>query len=216
MWPDGFYYKQCDFYSSRWSKDMERTFVYSLIDLRKGRIFHRGEENVDAICAAVQDVNRKHNTKVVYTWAKSCVDTLQVCYDIFRWVVAHPAVVWNQNFRFLVAEDPIWKALCQPDNFCCTQIYSRSATLLMQHISNMSTSCWEYVYMVCRVIQERKKEKWYINAYEEMYEELCVIFGDNAVEPIEAVHPDAIDLNAPHWKRPLMRDHPKIVMRKQI
>ncbi|KAK4413494.1 hypothetical protein Salat_2762000 [Sesamum alatum] len=103
------------------------------------------------------DVNRKHHSKIDYTWAKSCVATLKERYDIFMWVVAQPNVVWNQNLRFLVAKDRTWKALCQ----------------------------------------ERKKAKWYINAYEDMYEELCEIFENNAHAPIEAVQPAAIDLNVP-------------------
>ncbi|KAK4412710.1 hypothetical protein Salat_2918200 [Sesamum alatum] len=111
MWLDGFYYQQRDFYSSRWSKDMERSFVHFLVDLRKGGIFHRGEENVDAICAALQDVNRKHSSKVVYSWAMSCEDTLQELHEVFRWVAAYPGIVWNKNLKFLVAEDRIWKAL---------------------------------------------------------------------------------------------------------
>ncbi|KAK4412536.1 hypothetical protein Salat_2900700 [Sesamum alatum] len=59
MWPDGFYYQQHDFYCSRWSKDMERTFVHSLIDLCKAGIFRRGEENLDAICSALEAEKKK-------------------------------------------------------------------------------------------------------------------------------------------------------------
>ncbi|KAK4441732.1 hypothetical protein Salat_0508100 [Sesamum alatum] len=75
----------------------------------------------------------------------------------FLWVVARPDVVWNRNLRFLVAEDRIWKLMCQ----------------------------------------ERKKAKWYINTYEDLYEELCMLFGDRDDKANNDAVTQPIDLNVP-------------------
>ncbi|KAK4434331.1 hypothetical protein Salat_0595900 [Sesamum alatum] len=125
MWPGGYYYQQREFYCSRWSKEMERTFVHSLVDLHKARIFRRGYLNVDAICFALQDVNIKHDSK-------------------------------NKNLRFVIAENRIWKTTCK----------------------------------------EKKMSKCHINAYDDMWEELCVVFSGGGEGANDGVNVAGIDLNA--------------------
>ncbi|KAK4426460.1 hypothetical protein Salat_1414600 [Sesamum alatum] len=54
---------------------------------------------------------------VVYIWAKSCVDTLQEHFEVFRWVVARSGIVWNKNLRADEANnvvDPVGIALNAP------------------------------------------------------------------------------------------------------
>ncbi|KAK4431051.1 hypothetical protein Salat_0867100 [Sesamum alatum] len=157
MWPDGYYFQRTTFYFSKWSKEMEKTFVNSLVEQAKAGRFKAGSENKDALMKAMEDVNKKHDTKVCYDWVKDRVKSLRERYEVFSWVINHPGVVWNQRFRFVTAADDVWKAMRK----------------------------------------EKKLSRCYINAYEDLWDELYFLFAPPPEDDPPAAAEQEIDLNVP-------------------
>ncbi|KAK4434480.1 hypothetical protein Salat_0610800 [Sesamum alatum] len=157
MWPNGYYYQQQFFYFNRWTKDMEKTFVDSLVEHARSGLFRPGRSNVHAVMCSLYDVNKRYGTKITYEWAQSRVQRLQERYHLFRWVVNTEGVIWNQRLGFLTAPDHVWRSLCR----------------------------------------QNKRAKCYCNAYEDFWEELCILFdrpnngGDEDPDVLR------VDLNLP-------------------
>ncbi|KAK4429428.1 hypothetical protein Salat_1243200 [Sesamum alatum] len=66
MWPDGFYYQSQIFYNSRWTCEMEHTFVDSLVEHSRSGLFHPDQPSIHVVMCSLYDVNKKYGTKVVY------------------------------------------------------------------------------------------------------------------------------------------------------
>ncbi|KAK4438395.1 hypothetical protein Salat_0173800 [Sesamum alatum] len=84
MWPDGYYYQEQMYYCSRWTKDMEKSFVESLVIHARTGFFRPERPNIHAVMSALYDVNKKHKTKVTYEWAQTRVAALWERYELFR------------------------------------------------------------------------------------------------------------------------------------
>ncbi|KAK4428757.1 hypothetical protein Salat_1175600 [Sesamum alatum] len=155
MWPDGYWYQCQFFYNSRWTREMEKTFVDALIEHARMGQFRVGCENRHAINCALRDVNKTHDTKVTYPLACSRVTKLHERLTVFMWVINRPNVVWNQNLRFVTAVDSVWREICR----------------------------------------EKKLARYYVNAYEDLLEELCMLFGvpveNEEAPPVEPPAEDA-------------------------
>ncbi|KAK4428640.1 hypothetical protein Salat_1163800 [Sesamum alatum] len=115
MWPDGFYYQRQMFYNTKWTREMEKTFVDALIGHAKAGFFRPRRKNIHEVMCALYDVNKKHGSKVTFEWAQTRVARLRERYDIFRWVVNSEGVVFNQRLGFVAANDQVWKRICREE-----------------------------------------------------------------------------------------------------
>ncbi|KAK4427125.1 hypothetical protein Salat_1481400 [Sesamum alatum] len=149
MWPDGYYFQRQFFCNTRWTKQMEKTFIDSLLEHARTGQFRVGRENHQAIQSALRDVNKAHDANVTYPWAVTRVQKLHQRLQCFLWVVNMADVVWNRNLRFVTAVDSVWREICR----------------------------------------ENKLTRCYVNAYEELLEELCMLFG----QPVEDEDAPAAD-----------------------
>ncbi|KAK4413756.1 hypothetical protein Salat_2788400 [Sesamum alatum] len=131
IWPDGFYYQRQMFYNSRWTREMEQTFVESLVE------------------------------HVLYEWAQTRVERLRERYHLFRWVVNTEGVIWNTRLGFVTAPDHVWQSLCR----------------------------------------QNKRAKWYCNAYEDLWGQLCILFDPRPNGQNDVIDADRFDRMWPHLKR---------------
>ncbi|KAK4415945.1 hypothetical protein Salat_2701900 [Sesamum alatum] len=153
MWPNGYYYQWSQLYTTRWTKEMERTFVLALVEQARAGRFRSGRRNRDALDFAIGEVNRVHGSRVAESWGEIRIVSLRDRYIVSTWLINLDEVICNRNLRYVIAPDHVWKRVCK----------------------------------------EKKLAKCYINAFEDLYNALCVLFGpENALE-----NEGPIDLNAP-------------------
>ncbi|KAK4419795.1 hypothetical protein Salat_2392400 [Sesamum alatum] len=106
VFQDGYFYQARLFYSTKWTRPMEATFVDALVEHKKQDHFKPNGINFHAVMCAIYDVNRDHATK-------------------------------HSVGRYVLADDATWE----------------------------------------KMIKERVLCKCYVNAYEDFYESLCILFG---------------------------------------
>ncbi|KAL2228362.1 UNVERIFIED_CONTAM: hypothetical protein Sindi_1815900 [Sesamum indicum] len=99
MWPEGYYYQRYMFYSSRQTKDMEKTFVDKLLEHAKKWIFFY----------SIHEVVKRHGGKINYAWGNYVLKFLRERHDIFCKLVSCRDVVWNKHLRFVTALAAAWK-----------------------------------------------------------------------------------------------------------
>ncbi|KAK4423653.1 hypothetical protein Salat_1948200 [Sesamum alatum] len=97
MWPNGYYHQENMFYFRNWTREMEKTFVDSLVEHARSGLFRPESPNIHAVMSALYDVNKKYGTKITYEWAQSRVERLRERYHLFRWVINTEGVLWNQR-----------------------------------------------------------------------------------------------------------------------
>ncbi|KAK4438030.1 hypothetical protein Salat_0137100 [Sesamum alatum] len=117
MWPDGFYYQEQMFYNSRWTKEVEKTFVDSLVTHVQTGFFRPGCPNIHAVMCVLYDVNKKYKTRITYEWAQTRVASLRKIYELFHWVVNSEGVIWNNKLGKVTAPDHVWRRLRWADHF---------------------------------------------------------------------------------------------------
>ncbi|KAK4435763.1 hypothetical protein Salat_0739800 [Sesamum alatum] len=157
MWPDSYYYQELMFYNSRWTKEVEKTFVDSLVTHAQTGFFRPERLNIHATMCALYDVNKKYKTKITYEWAQTRVASLRERYQLFRWVVNSEGVTWNNRLGFVTAPDHVWR----------------------------------------RLRRQNRKARCYVNAYEDLWPQLCVLFERPNNPADDVIQADHFDLNVP-------------------
>ncbi|KAK4422807.1 hypothetical protein Salat_1863200 [Sesamum alatum] len=66
VFQDGYFYQRRLFYSTKWSKETEATFVAFLVEHKKHDNFKRNGVNFHAVMSAIYDVNKDHCTRHSY------------------------------------------------------------------------------------------------------------------------------------------------------
>ncbi|KAK4423094.1 hypothetical protein Salat_1892000 [Sesamum alatum] len=113
MWPNGVYFQSQIFYCSRWTREMEQTFIDSLVEHSRSGLFHPDRLSIHAVMCSLYDVNKTYGTKVVYEWAQTRAERLRERYHLFHWVVNTEGIIWNARLGLVTGPDPVWQSLCQ-------------------------------------------------------------------------------------------------------
>ncbi|KAK4415776.1 hypothetical protein Salat_2685000 [Sesamum alatum] len=111
MWPDGFYFQSQIFNTSRWTREMEHTFVDNLVEHNRSGLFHPDRPSIHAVMCSLYDVNKKYGMKVVYEWAQTRVELLRERYHLFCWVVNTRGIIWNAQLGFVTGPNHVWQSL---------------------------------------------------------------------------------------------------------
>ncbi|KAK4433323.1 hypothetical protein Salat_1094600 [Sesamum alatum] len=137
VFQDGYFYQARLFYSTKWTRPMEATFVDALVEHKKQGHFKPNGINFHAVMCAIYDVNRDHATKHSYATSENKLQRLKERYSIFLNILKIEGVLVNSVGRYVLADDATSK----------------------------------------KMIKERVLCKCYVNAYEDFYESLCILFG---------------------------------------
>ncbi|KAK4424953.1 hypothetical protein Salat_1688900 [Sesamum alatum] len=139
IFQDGYFYQRRLFYSTKWTHEMEATFVGALVEHKKHGNFKRNCITFHAVMSAIYDVNKEHSSRHSYTTGENKLQKLKERYLVFSSIITVPGVVVNKVGRYVIAGDAIWEKLTQ----------------------------------------ERVLAKCYVNAYDDFYEGLCMLYGPN-------------------------------------
>ncbi|KAL2231135.1 UNVERIFIED_CONTAM: hypothetical protein Sindi_1707900 [Sesamum indicum] len=126
MWPNGYYFQSQVFYSWKWTRDMENTFVQALMDLKKVGIFRVAANNMHAVHSAIYDVNKSYTSRITYSWGYNCLDKLRERHYMFQWksprcfLESRRAQINSRRRRemklarcYINAYEPLWDELCE-------------------------------------------------------------------------------------------------------
>ncbi|KAK4430738.1 hypothetical protein Salat_0835500 [Sesamum alatum] len=134
---DGYYFQEKLFYSTKWSKAMEVTFVDSLVQHQQNGSFHRDRVNYHAVLCSIFDVNKEHVARHSYATGQNKLKKLKERHALFSWLLTVSGVFCNKVHQYVIADDVTWEL----------------------------------------IIKEHVLAKCYVNAYEDLYEKLCLLFG---------------------------------------
>ncbi|KAK4428597.1 hypothetical protein Salat_1159500 [Sesamum alatum] len=103
---DRYFYQRRLFYSTKWTKAMEATFVNMLVEHKKHGNFNRNGINFHEVMCAIYDVNKEHSTKLM-------MRKLKERYVVFSWILNVSRVLVNKVRRYVLADDAIWEKMIQ-------------------------------------------------------------------------------------------------------
>ncbi|KAK4413277.1 hypothetical protein Salat_2740300 [Sesamum alatum] len=142
VFQDGYFYQGRLFYSTKWTRPMEATFVDALVEHKKQGHFKRNGINFHAVMCAIYDVNREHATKHSYATGDNKLRKLKERYSIFSTILKMEGVLVNSVGRYVLADDTTWEKMIKVTKLkgCCANV-----TLMRMRISTR-------VYASCSVL----------------------------------------------------------------
>ncbi|KAK4415431.1 hypothetical protein Salat_2650500 [Sesamum alatum] len=123
VFQDEYFHQRRLFYSTKWSKDMEATFVDSLVQHKKHGNFNRNGINFHAVICPIYDVNQEHSTKHSYTTGDNKLRKLKERYAVFSWILNVSCVFMNKVARYVLADDAFWEMIIEVNNNLFEYLY---------------------------------------------------------------------------------------------
>ncbi|KAK4413600.1 hypothetical protein Salat_2772700 [Sesamum alatum] len=162
VFQDGYFYQGRLFYSTKWTRPMEATFVAALVEHKKQGHFKRNGINFHAVMCAIYDVNRDHATKHSYATGENKLRKLKERYSIFSTILKIEAVLVNNVGRYVLADDATWEKMIKEEDDSVMAFYppfgwvdeipyAFGQNIMLPHINQLqntsvdTTSLWRFL-----------------------------------------------------------------------
>ncbi|GER39741.1 fatty acid metabolism regulator protein [Striga asiatica] len=97
------------FYTKKWTKSVDNTFIQYLVEQKREGNFDSRQQNFHAIFCALTDLNSAMGTNFTYSDAIDRVKKLRKRYNVFHWMIHLSGVVYNPFNHSVSTSQDLWE-----------------------------------------------------------------------------------------------------------